>query len=315
MSDWLDAVLDTQVDGVPLRVAHGVAPGAAQAARALGHAEMRRRAGDLVRMALCAEFRREPLRRDDLARGVLGRDGARAFPAVLAHAQLILRDTFGMELVDARARGAGAEHAAKRPRVEPRRAFVLRSALPAHVAAAITAPDGPLTWTPSDGGAQMGLLFLVLSVVLLSGRQCAGDRVRAALAGLGLARGCALPAALQPLGVDAGGGGGAAGAASAPSATQTRGRGDPLDLDAFLAQLHRQGYLESVRVPSGDAAPRLEWRWGPRADAEIGERAVGAFIERLYRPEKVEAGAAASAAGDAAALARRIERAAGSALG
>ena len=298
MSDWLDAVLDTQVDGVPLRVAHGVSAGAVHAARALGHAETRRRAGDLVRMALCAEFRREPLRRDDLARAVLGRDGTRAFPVVLAHAQLILRDTFGMELVDARARGGSDERTSKRPRVEPRRAFILRSVLPARVAAAIAPPDGPLTWAPSDGGAQMGLLFLVLSVVLLSGRQCAGDRVRAALAALGLARDCALPAALQPLGVDAG---------AALSATQTRGRGDPLDLDAFLALLHRQGYLESVRVPSGDAAPRLEWRWGARADAEIGERAVGAFIERLYRPSKVEA--------DDPALARRIERAAGSALG
>ena len=74
-----------------------------------------------------------------------------------------------------------------------------------------------------------------------------------------------------------------------------------LTFDAYLAQLQRQGYLDRARIGSGGAAQKRrragagaaqqagggggeendvvwEWRWGPRAAAEIGEVAVARFV-------------------------------------
>ena len=68
-------------------------------------------------------------------------------------------------------------------------------------------------------------------------------------------------------------------------------------LDALLTQFIRQGYLERERVGEGKAAKKKrgrtqvgtqgaaghedevwEWRWGPRAAAEVGEQAVAQFV-------------------------------------
>ncbi|RXK35162.1 hypothetical protein M231_07574 [Tremella mesenterica] len=63
-------------------------------------------AAKLVRMALFAEYRTLPLRRDQTARSVIPSD-VRAFPAVLDRAQTTLRTKFGMELVELRSRHKG----------------------------------------------------------------------------------------------------------------------------------------------------------------------------------------------------------------
>ena len=102
--EWLDVLLDAQVDGKPLRASVGNS--AICVALTLGHDEIQRKAGDVVRMALAAEFRREPLRRDDIARDAIGKEGTRAFPIIVAQAQHIRRETYGMELVELRPRGA-----------------------------------------------------------------------------------------------------------------------------------------------------------------------------------------------------------------
>src|ERR1700761_1133945 len=67
-----------------------------------------------------------------------------------------------------------------------------------------------------------------------------------------------------------------------------------LTLDAYLTNLIRQGYLDRQQVGADpkkgkgkrgrisqadeDSGQTYEWRWGPRAQSEVGEQAIGAFI-------------------------------------
>jgi hypothetical protein len=83
-----------------------------------------------------------------------------------------------------------------------------------------------------------------------------------------------------------------------------------LTVNAYLAQLARQGYLDyskvgdaksggkRSRVPNasqtgGEEGVNGEWRWGPRAHGEVGEQAVARFVaefmaERVADPEAGE---------------------------
>jgi hypothetical protein len=67
--------------------------------------DLRKRATDLVRLALFHEQRRMPLRRDEISKKVMGSQRG-AFKAVFEEAQNILRVTFGMELVELPTRAA-----------------------------------------------------------------------------------------------------------------------------------------------------------------------------------------------------------------
>jgi hypothetical protein len=87
-----------------------------------------------------------------------------------------------------------------------------------------------------------------------------------------------------------------------------------LTFDAYLTQLQRQGYLDRARIGAGGAAQKRrrgagatqqpggggggeendvvwEWRWGPRAAAEIGEVAVARFVAE-FMAERASGGAA-----------------------
>lgn len=87
---------------------------------------------------------------------------------------------------------------------------------------------------------------------------------------------------------------------TAPSTALTK-----LTVDALLGTYVKQGYLEkqpnalagatqkskntqdAEKNEGGD--PTMEWRWGPRADIEMGETNVAKFIGEFYRePEETE---------------------------
>ncbi|OXC60434.1 hypothetical protein C358_04148 [Cryptococcus neoformans MW-RSA852] len=72
----------------------------------LTDADIESRAGMLVRLALFQEYKRIPIRRTEVAKQILP-DNTRAFPLVFDRAQAILRNTFGCELYEIRARGKG----------------------------------------------------------------------------------------------------------------------------------------------------------------------------------------------------------------
>jgi hypothetical protein len=54
----------------------------------------------LVRYALSCEFSRTPIRRTEIVARVLGPAHSRQFRVVLTEAQGMLRETFGMDMVD-----------------------------------------------------------------------------------------------------------------------------------------------------------------------------------------------------------------------
>jgi melanoma-associated antigen len=99
-----------------------------------------------------------------------------------------------------------------------------------------------------------------------------------------------------------------------------------LTFDAYLVQLQRQGYLDRTRIGGGSSGAggtsqkrsrggrgggatqqgggedndvAWEWRWGPRAAAEIGETAVARFVAE-FMAERASRGAGAGGAGGSA---------------
>lgn len=182
-------------------------------------------------------------------------------------------------------------------------------------AASSRAPRGGgtlLDWNKADGQlGSMGLTFLLLSLILLNGRSLPDDQFRALLHRLGLQNTKQLPETLRPdstmpLAAD----GTQATQRNAPrnsdatggAATDTVAR--PSSLQSFLNQLLKHQYLEKVstgmtnargttqqqtqrgrgarKSADGQGDDRMEWRWGPRAEVEIGEVAVADFVSAVY---------------------------------
>ncbi|PWN42682.1 MAGE-domain-containing protein [Ceraceosorus guamensis] len=320
--------------------------GAKSVADKLGRKEINRRAQDLIRMALFHEYKRTPLRRDDINKKVLGKENSRAFPVVYNKAQRLLRATFGYELVELRARGTESqahldllrmqtqslkEASKKRSKhIEeeeetakniPSGSYVLRSILPPTLLNALQTPDAGLAaatastdavqhgdptgvaidWKRAEGQqAPMGLLYLILSLILLGGRALSDGDFRAQLHRLSLEPSTILPNALCPEHAEQ----------SASSRCSQRTSDRPT-LSVFLDQLVRQGYLERVKsaaAPPGTAAgtgtsskgrraiaskrkdgegrpgevDNFEWRWGARAEVEVGEPNIAAFVKEVY---------------------------------
>lgn len=157
-----------------------------------------------------------------------------------------------------------------------------------------------IDWNKADGQlGSMGLTFLILSLILLNGRSLPDDQFRALLHRLSLEKAAPLPDTLRP--------------DSLRETQQSRGRdaaanttsdstAHPSTLKTFLDQLLKQGYLEKVQsnVPAGGRKARrtgeeegqdnFEWKWGPRAEVEIGEVAVAEFVQSVYAHQDHEAG-------------------------
>ncbi|CDZ97559.1 MAGE protein [Phaffia rhodozyma] len=79
----------------------------ASGVKAVDDANIRRYANDVVRLALFSEIHKGVLKRDDINKKILGKS-SRSFAEVFGTAQRILRKTFGMELIEIRAKGKGA---------------------------------------------------------------------------------------------------------------------------------------------------------------------------------------------------------------
>ncbi|KAI0367842.1 MAGE-domain-containing protein [Pilatotrama ljubarskyi] len=281
--------------------------------------DIERKARDLVRLALFHEQRRIPLKRDEISKKVLGAN-SRSFNIVFAAANDILQKTFGMELVELHTTTHDKEIDEKdaemlKTAVLKKKAastgtktYILRSTLnPALIEKAcmpdaeireleqtehpdeneeFAEDDNPIgtrstgsifAWHSADQLPSVGILYVILALILVEGRSIADNDLRAILKRLQLP-------------------------ANAPVPLSSQSTSQNLTIDAHLAQLIRQGYLEKLRVggPSGrgngSGAPKRarasqaaaaaddsvlaahEWRWGPRAMAEVGERAVAQFV-------------------------------------
>ncbi|KAH9014476.1 MAGE-domain-containing protein [Lactarius hengduanensis] len=307
--------------------------------------DLKKRATDLVRLALFQEQRRMPLRRDEISKKVMGSQRS-AFKAVFYEAQSILRNTFGMELVELPTRAAthdatagqdrgqdkagtqNGENAGERQKVtglkkkavsQGSKTYILRSTLdPALIERAaltnkrifeVEAADAPddvadaepgtrtygslIAWNSADQLAALGILYVILALVLVSGKVISDMDLRLLLRRLRLR---------PPTQI------------ALPAHTPHR----TLTFDAYLTQLQRQGYLDRTRIGAGGAAQKRrrggvgatqagggggeendavwEWRWGPRAAAEIGEAAVARFVAE-FMAERARRGGAGGGGG------------------
>ncbi|GAA99773.1 uncharacterized protein L969DRAFT_99549 [Mixia osmundae IAM 14324] len=287
----------------------------------LSAAELRGYAIALARYVIFAEQSRKGIRRDEIVKKIMP-ESSRNFRFVLEAAQEYLKKTFAMELVELRQRGRGAaileEEAAmeaaptrkavassqakgKYKAVTTSKSYVLRDLLPADILRESAAPadeplaervatstltgwfndDGALVqWKRSDQRALVGLLHVILSLILVNGRVLASGRLFGYLARMGLAASTALPLT--------------------PALTGDTTERAPLTLTQYIAQLSEEGYLEetlktNVSAPAPtrgrktkqtDNDQQYDYRWGPRADAEIGEPAIARFVADVYKPAR-----------------------------
>ncbi|KAJ7186488.1 MAGE family-domain-containing protein [Mycena filopes] len=311
-----------------------------------GKSELQRAARALVRLAMFTEHKRVPLRRDEISKKVLG-SNARAFPRVMAMAQEMLKNTLGVELVELRSRAEldketaapgredDLEEARKATGVKKKAAaagsktYILRSTLHARIIAqaAVThedileeeAADAPsddedddsagsvtygsiISWSNADHVGALGILYVVLALILVSGRVMGDQDLRMMLKRL------RLPST-----------GTVAFGASATHRT--------LPLDAYLTQLIRQGFIDRQQVGGAEKGAKgkrkgpgrvtqadeesgqtYEWRWGNRAQSEVGERAVAEFIAEFMVAGELAGGEDEEEGGNAAGRARADKR-------
>ncbi|TFK38514.1 MAGE family-domain-containing protein [Crucibulum laeve] len=287
--------------------------------------EIRRKANNLVRLALFNEQKRMPLRREEISKKILA-GNSRAFNHVFTLAQEKLRSTFGIEFVELPSRAgldqelngdAGEDElndARKATGMKKKTAsllsktYILRSTLsPILIEHACVTDekvleeeiaDAPsdiededqdeddaerhpksygalLSWSTADQLGELGILYVILALVLVSGRVISDVDLRAHLKRLRLP---SIPSS-HPI------------HHTAISTTRS------LSTDAFLSNLLKQGFLDRQQVgdagkstnkgkgkrvrtqaEDADEGRMYEWRWGPRAHCEVGEEGIGKFV-------------------------------------
>ncbi|KAL0572212.1 hypothetical protein V5O48_009747 [Marasmius crinis-equi] len=287
-----------------------------------GDSEVTRKANQLVRLAMFTEHRKVPLRREEITKKVLGTN-SRIFNRVLETANRILNKTFGMELVELPSKAyleedaapAAAEQVAeegkkaggkKKASSSGSKSYILRSTLhpglieysalmqdkilEEELADAPSDSDDEhtgvqsygsiLSWSTSDQLEAVGILHIILSLVLVSGRVLGDGDLRKHLKRLHLTNNSEVRL-------------------SALSVQRT------MPFDRFLDLLMRQGYLDQRAIGEGkkkggpgkrarttgaddDSGLQYEWRWGPRAHSEIGERGLAEYMAELMVAEEQE---------------------------
>ncbi|KAJ9113844.1 hypothetical protein QFC19_000037 [Naganishia cerealis] len=127
-------------------------------ADSIGSAAFKKKVHDLVKLALYQEYRKQPLRKEDINKKVMERANAKVFNALFDEAQTILRTKFGMELTGLRPRveeagengaanGEGGASAATQGGTKKKgsgtsaaKAYILRSVLPMSLVSLLNEP-------------------------------------------------------------------------------------------------------------------------------------------------------------------------------
>ncbi|KAJ8515467.1 hypothetical protein ONZ45_g7134 [Pleurotus djamor] len=283
--------------------------------------DLARKAADLVRLAIFNENKRTPLRREEISKKVMG-SNTRAFNRVFELAQGILHKSFGMELVELQSRadidreeyenedgGTQTQDASQRGKKKKAatgsKTYILRSTLdqilidqasqafPDLLEAErqdavddeeITAPTthgSIIAWNNCDEVGAIGILYVILGLILVSGRILGDAQLRTYLKQLKL-----------PI-------------AGGQFSLSERSSHSSMNIDAYLSQLIRQGYLDrreagetkkggkgkNKRTRVGEEEdPNLnyEWRWGNRAQSEVGENDIARFIASFLAGDEDE---------------------------
>ncbi|KAM0750217.1 hypothetical protein T439DRAFT_334659 [Meredithblackwellia eburnea MCA 4105] len=277
---------------------------------------------EIARYALCCESSRKPFKADDVRKHVLS-DYPRSFQELFPDVKRVLRKNLGMELVPMRAKVGAVQ--TKNANPGPK-AYTLRSNLPLELIQATVKHDHNLVPRAGDQpqlpeesgrelediheyrkeggfmrdvkweeGASYGVVGVILGLILVNGKTLGEDQLISYLKKVGLNLDSAIPLSL----------------ASRPA---PKGKSDPYTLSKFLQALANQGYLEKGKTtnasgPGGTQAgggggggrsqknaagsggdPNVEWRWGARAESEIGEAGIARFLQNIYEHRDRAAG-------------------------
>lgn len=214
----------------------------------------------LVRLALSTEFARGTLRRPDIN----ARCGTTAatFRAVFENAQLALRDTFGMELVElpSREKVTHRERLAATQKSQSaggaavaQKTWILTSVLPPELRQALAEHDvgvGGVGAARSAAGpveaSYVALYTFVVSLIMLSGGSLAESKLERHLK-----------------------------AVNAETST-------PVDTtQKLLERMRREGYVER-KVENMNGDEMVEYFVGPRGKVEVGEKGVGGLVRNVY---------------------------------
>ncbi|KAI9672840.1 MAG: hypothetical protein M1831_000276 [Alyxoria varia] len=219
---------------------------------------------NLVRLALSSEYSRLPLKRPEITHKCLNGQ-SRAFARTFDAAQLALRSTFGMEMVElpakdrvtltqrrqaAKSAGAGAGAGATQSQgggAAASKAWVVRSVMPTRFREGIAGEvGGSRIPTAETEEAYVGLSSFVVAVVSLSGGQIPEAKLERHL------KRC-----------------------NAETTT-------PVDrTDKLILRMCKEGYLVKIKETSGGEEV-TEYILGPRAKVEVGEGGVGMLVKRVW---------------------------------
>lgn len=210
---------------------------------------------NLVRLALASEHSRVPIRRADISHKVLGSHG-RQFRAVFDAAQLALRQTFGMELIELPARekislkdrraaqksqasqGGGSNNASSK-------SWVLRTTLPERfrIPAILVPSRAPTSKIEAE---YTGLYSFVVAIIHLAGGTIPEPKLERYLKRV-----------------------------NADQAT-------PVDkTDKLLARMIKEGYIFKNRV-SNSGEDGFDYTLSPRAKVEINEEGTAGLVRAVY---------------------------------
>ncbi|KAF2455953.1 MAGE family-domain-containing protein [Lineolata rhizophorae] len=201
----------------------------------------------LVRLALAHEYARRPIRRQDIVEKVLG-NHSRQFKNVFNEAQMQLRATFGMEMVELPLRekvSLREKRAAQKneSKSTSSNSWALTSTLPAKYRHAdiITPPAIPIAEVESQ---YVGLYTFVISCIYISGGQLSETK---------------LDSILRKMNAE---------------------HSTPIDkTEKVLARMSREGYIYKSK---GEIPEDNDWVVAPRGKIEVGEEGVANLVRTIY---------------------------------
>ncbi|KAI8071227.1 MAGE family-domain-containing protein [Gongronella butleri] len=217
--------------------------------------EVERKVKDLVRYALACEQKKVLIRRDEIRKKIL-QDYGRQYTAVFGRAQGMLADIFGMKMCEVQPRESTQTSKSKPSTTTAQGSTQTKASLPvSYTLCNVLASEFDVSQVIHESDDEyvcLGVLYLSLALIFVNESMLTEGDLKRYLDKVKL--------------------------------TTTGMDHDELDstLNTFVKQgyLHRQKQNEAV-VDAG-AEPQFEYRWGPRATAEIQTDSIIKFIASFY---------------------------------
>ncbi len=133
-----------------------------------------------------------------------------------------------------------------------------------------------ISWSHTDQIGSLGILYIILALILVSGRVLSDAELRAHLKKL-----------RQPM--------------SGSVKFDAHATHKSASMEAYMNTIIRQGFVERVAVGDAkkgkgkrvratqgddDSGATYEWRWGNRAHSEVGEKAIAQFVAEFIVGEQ-----------------------------